>query len=108
MRTSIASTLRAVVAQQLLRKRIGGRVAAAEILFSNHALAAMIREGKTFQIPGIIEGGKADGMVGMDESLQRLVEEGTVDSIEALEKAVDKDMFRDWLASKGVDVGADS
>ncbi len=68
----------------------------------------MIREGKTFQIPGIIEGGKAEGMVGMDESLQRLVEEGTIEGIDALEKAVDKDMFRDWLASKGVEVGADA
>jgi twitching motility protein PilT len=99
VRTGVAGTMRAVVAQQLLRKKIGGRVAAVEILFTNHALTSMIREGKTFQIPAIIEGGKGEGMVGMDESLQRLVD--------ALEKAVDKDAFRDWLTSKGVALGED-
>jgi len=108
VRNSISSTLRAVVAQQLLPKKIGGRVAAVEILFSNHALAALIREGKTFQIPGIIAGGKADGMVGMDESLQRLVESEVVDGIDALEKAVEKDAFRDWLRARGVEVAAEA
>jgi len=102
------TTLRAVVAQQLLRKKIGGRVAAVEILFSNHALSAMIREGKTFQIPGIIAGGKAEGMVGMDESLQRLVEEGVIEGFDALEKAVEKDAFRDWLVSKGVEINPEA
>jgi twitching motility protein PilT len=108
VRNTISSTLRAVVAQQLLRKKIGGRVAAVEILFANHALASMIREGKTFQIPGIIAGGKAEGMVGMDESLQKLVEDGVIEGIDALEKAVEKDAFRDWLAAKGVEVAAEA
>ena len=108
VRNTISNTLRAVVAQQLLRKKIGGRVAAVEILFSNHALSAMIREGKTFQIPGIIAGGKAEGMVGMDESLQRLVEEGVIEGVDALEKSVEKDAFRDWLAAKGVEVNPEA
>jgi len=108
VRNTLSSTLKAVVAQQLLRKKIGGRVAAVEILFSNHALASMIREGKTFQIPGIIEGGKAEGMVGMDESLRRLVEDGVIEGYDALEKAVEKDAFRDWLTSKGVDVNPEA
>ncbi len=68
----------------------------------------MIREGKTFQIPGIIAGGKAEGMVGMDESLQKLVEDGIIEGIDALEKAVEKDPFRDWLASKGVEVAPEA
>ncbi len=68
----------------------------------------MIREGKTFQIPGIIAGGKAEGMVGMDESLQRLVEEGVIEGVDALEKAVEKDAFRDWLAAKGVEVNPEA
>jgi twitching motility protein PilT len=108
VRNTISNTLRAVVAQQLLRKKIGGRVAAVEILFGNQALSSMIREGKTFQIPGVIAGGKAEGMVGMDESLQRLVEDGVVEGIDALEKAVEKDTFRDWLKSKGVEVTAEA
>jgi len=108
VRNTLSNTLRAVVAQQLLRKKIGGRVAAVEILFGNHALAAMIREGKTFQIPGIIAGGKAEGMIGMDESLQKLVEDGIIEGIDALEKAVEKDAFRDWLVAKGVDVNPEA
>jgi twitching motility protein PilT len=108
VRNTLSTTLRAVVAQQLLRKKIGGRVAAVEILFHNHALAAMIREGKTFQIPGIIAGGKSEGMVGMDESLQKLVEEGVIEGVDALEKAIEKDAFRDWLVSKGVDVNPEA
>jgi twitching motility protein PilT len=108
VRNTIASTLRAVVAQQLLRKKIGGRVAAVEILFANQALASMIREGKTFQIPGVISSGKGEGMIGMDESLQALVDEGIVDGTDALEKAIDKDAFRDFLKAKGVEIAADA
>jgi twitching motility protein PilT len=73
VRNTVANVLAAVVAQQLVPKKLGGRVAACEVLFANQALASMIREGKTFQIPGVIASGKADGMVGMDETLQRLV-----------------------------------
>jgi twitching motility protein PilT len=67
----------------------------------------MIREGKTFQIPGVIASGKAEGMIGMDESLQRLVASGVVDGTDALEKAIDKDPFREWLRARGVEVAAE-
>ena len=83
-------------------------MAAVEILFANQALASMIREGKTFQIPGIIASGKAEGMVGMDESLQALVESGVVDGRDALEKAIEKDAFRQWLQARGVTVATEA
>ena len=108
VRNTISNVLRAVVAQQLVPKKAGGRVAAVEILFANQALASMIREGKTFQIPGIIASGKADGMVGMDESLQALVVAGVVEGRDALEKAIEKDVFRQWLMGRGVEVAAEA
>jgi twitching motility protein PilT len=108
VRNTISSVLRAVIAQQLIPKKLGGRVAAVEILFGNQALSSMIREGKTFQIPGVIAAGKSEGMVGMDESLQALVESGVIDGIDALEKAIEKDAFRDWLKARGVQVAAEA
>jgi twitching motility protein PilT len=108
VRVTLASVLRAIVAQQLLPKKAGGRVAAVEVLFATQALASMIREGKTFQIPSVIAGGKADGMVGMDETLRSLVTQEVVDGVDALEKAIEKDAFRDWLRDKGVPVAEDA
>jgi twitching motility protein PilT len=108
VRVSLANVLRAIVAQQLLPKKSGGRVAAIEVLFANQALASMIREGKTFQIPSVIAGGKAEGMIGMDETLKNLVEQDVVDGSDALEKAIEKDAFRDWLRGRGVPVPEDA
>jgi twitching motility protein PilT len=102
VRNSLASVLRAVVAQQLVPKKIGGRVAAVEVLFGNHALSVLIREGKTHQVQGVITGGKREGMIGMDDTLLRLVVDGVVDWHDALEKAVDKDAFRELLKAKEI------
>jgi twitching motility protein PilT len=97
VRNTLASVLRVVLAQQLVPRKLGGRVAAVEVLFSSHALASLVREGKTFQIPNLIAQGKREGMVGMDESLQRFVVDDVVDPSEALEKSIDKDAFREFL-----------
>ena len=102
VRNTLSATLKTVVAQQLLPKKAGGRIAAIEILFGTSGLSAMIREGKTHQIPGVIAQGKGLGMIGMDETLQRFVEQEIVSWEDALEKAVDKDAFREWLNAKGV------
>jgi twitching motility protein PilT len=108
VRVTLAGVLRCVVAQQLLRRKTGGRVAAVELMFANQALAAMIREGKTFQVPSVIAGGKAEGMVAMDEALRALVEQDAVDGLDALEKALEKDAFRDWLRARGVALADDA
>ncbi|MEZ4406298.1 MAG: PilT/PilU family type 4a pilus ATPase [Polyangiales bacterium] len=108
VRGTLASVTRCVVAQQLLRKKGGGRVAAVEILFGSHAMASMIRDGKTHQISGLIKLGKKDGMIAMDDALKALVEEGTIEPVAGLEKSLDKDDFRKWLKSRGEDVPEDS
>ena len=84
-----------IVAQQLIKTADGkGRVAAQEILLGSHAVAAMIRENKTFQLTSMMQAGKGQGMQTMDLCLERLVRSNTVTPAAALEKAEDKDAFR--------------
>jgi twitching motility protein PilT len=102
VRGMVAASLRAVVAQQLLPRRGGGRVAAIEVLFSSSAVSSAIREGKGHQIAGMIQTGRAQGMVAMDESLRALIGARQVEPFHAYERAVDKDSFRKWLAENQI------
>jgi Tfp pilus assembly ATPase PilU len=68
-----------------------------EILFETPALAASIREGKTYKISDIIRAGKAAGMLTMDNSLRDFISEGVVEPLAAFDKAIDKDSMRNWL-----------
>ena len=97
-RIVLAENLRAVVAQQLLRKKGGGRIPAFEILLGSTALSNSIREGKTSLIQNQIQTGKSRGMVSMDQSLAELVRNGLVESEEALERAFDRETFKSFLA----------
>jgi len=95
IRGMLAESLVGIVAQQLLRTADGkGRVAAHEILLGSHAVSAMIREGKTFQLTSLMQSGKAQGMQTMDLALERHVRAGTVTAQTAMEKAEDKESFR--------------
>ena len=95
VRGMLSESLVGVVAQQLLKTADGkGRCAAHEILLGGSALSAMIREGKTYQIPTIMQGGVALGMQTMDSALEKLVMKGKVAPEAALEKAGDKDHFQ--------------
>ena len=107
VRGLLANGLKAIVAQQLLNRKGGGRVAAIEVLLSTPALASCIREGKSHQIPDIISSGKRLGMLAMDDSLRDLVRSGTIDPQRALEKAIDKDSMRRWLKEHGSQVPDD-
>ena len=107
VRIALASVIKGVLAQQLLRRKGGGRCAAVELLFYTPALASNIREGKTHQIGGLIQMGKKLGMVSMDDALKDLVERDLIEPMAALEKSLDKDLFREWLAERGVVVEAD-
>jgi twitching motility protein PilT len=98
VRVVLAECLRAVVAQQLLKKKPKGRVAAFEILLGSTALSNSIREGKTNLINTQIQTGKSKGMIAMDQSLTDLVRAGLVDPAEALERAIDKETFKTFLA----------
>ena len=98
VRHSLAEQLKAVVSQQLVRCADGrGRRAAHEILVVNLAIQQMIREGRTFQIPGAITTGKRLGMQLMDQSLLALVRAGEVDPDEAFLKAEDKWGFAPYV-----------
>lgn len=101
VRGMLAESLAGVVSQQLVRTADGkGRAAAHEILVGTGALSAMIREGKTFQIPNVMQTGQALGMQTMDVALERLVARGAVTPEAALEKAVDKESFTKLMSSK--------
>jgi twitching motility protein PilT len=97
IRNVLGETIRAVVAQQLLPKLGGGRVAALEILFASPAIGNMIREGKTPQITSAIQTGVKDGMIDMDSSIRRLFEDKKVSARAAYDKAIDKEQFKDFV-----------
>jgi twitching motility protein PilT len=99
IRVVLAENLRAVVAQQLLRKKGGGRIPSFEILLGSAALSNAIREGKTSLIQNQIQTGKARGMISMDQSLAELVKSGSVEPEEALERAFDRETFKIFLSS---------
>src|SRR4030095_15485680 len=94
VRIVLAEVLRGVVAQQLLRKKGGGRVPSFEILLGSTALSNAIREGKTALINNMIATGKSRGMISMDQSLTELIQNGLVEPDEALDRAIDKDSFK--------------
>ena len=98
VRIVLAETLRGVVAQQLLRKKGGGRVAAHEVLLGSAALSNAIREGKTALINNMIATGKSRGMISMDQTLTELVRNDVVEPDEAFERALDKESFKGILA----------
>jgi twitching motility protein PilT len=103
IRTMLASSLKGVIAQTLCKKAGGkGRLAAMEILFVNSAVSNLIREGKIFQIPSVIQTAKAQGMVLLNDALFKLVVEGKVAPEEAYIKAIDKSGFMTMLKSKGI------
>ncbi len=98
IRSTLADGLRAVIAQVLF-KRIDrkGRVVALEILIANPAVRNLIREGKTHQIPSMIQTGKKYGMILLDDSIMNLYTKGMVSAEEAYAKANDKGRFRPLL-----------
>jgi len=98
IRVVLAESVRAVVAQQLLKRAETGRIPAFEILLGSSALSNAIREGKTAQINNQIQTGKSRGMISMDQSLAELVRRRLVTPDEALERAFDRETFRSILA----------
>ncbi|SHJ07821.1 pilus retraction ATPase PilT [Malonomonas rubra DSM 5091] len=94
VRTMLGESLKGVVCQQLCRTADGkGRVAALEIMLGNAAVGNLIREGKTFQIPSIIQTARKDGMQLMDSHLMELLNEGRITPEEAYRCAVEKRTF---------------
>src|SRR6185437_12636028 len=103
IRVMLSESLRGVIAQTLCRKIGGGRAAALEVLIATQAISNLIREGKTFQIPSMMQVGKAVGMVSLNEALLDLVTRKLVAPDEAYGKAVDKPAFEAALKRAGFD-----
>ncbi|HZP49234.1 MAG TPA: type IV pilus twitching motility protein PilT [Vicinamibacterales bacterium] len=97
IRVMLSESLKGVIAQNLCKKIGGGRAAALEVLIVTSAVGNLIREGKTFQIPSMMQVGKAIGMVTLNDALFDLVQKKVVPPEEAYSKAVDKAGFEALL-----------
>jgi twitching motility protein PilT len=93
VRSMLSESLRAVIAQTLLKKTGGGRVAAWEIMIGTPAIRNLIREDKVAQMYSAIQTGQAAGMNTMDQYLQDLVKRGLISRHDARTKALNKDSF---------------
>jgi twitching motility protein PilT len=98
IRATLADALRAVISQTLF-KRIDrkGRIAALEILIATHAVRNLIREGKTFQIPSVIQTGKKFGMQSLDDAIMEFLKKGWISGEEAYNKCIAKEKFRSYV-----------
>jgi twitching motility protein PilT len=99
----LAEALRGVVAQVLLRKTGGGRVAAREVLLNTAAVANVIAEGKTSQLPMALDSGRRHGMVALNDALVAFVQSGIVESREAYRHSADRPGFLALLKRQGID-----
>ena len=106
IRVMLSESLKGVIAQTPCRKIGGGRAAALEVLIVTQAVSNLIREGKTFQIPSIMQVNKAIGMVALNDALMELVSKKLVEPAEAYAKAVDKTGFESLLKRSGLSIGA--
>ncbi|MBK1835126.1 type IV pilus twitching motility protein PilT [Roseibacillus ishigakijimensis] len=107
VRTMLAASIKGIVAQ-LLCKRVDkpGRTAVNEIMFSNSAVSAIIREGKTQKLYDVITQGKEEGMQFMDEAIWQKLQAGMIAPEEAYMKAIDKTRFKRFLPAESAALGA--
>jgi twitching motility protein PilT len=95
VRSMLSESLRAVISQRLVPRANGnGRALALEVLICTTAVANMIRDNKTFQLPSIMQTGVSLGMITLDNSLADLVQKGTVAKEEARRFATAKERFK--------------
>jgi len=104
IRVMLSESLRGVICQTLCKKIGGGRVAAREILLSTPAVANLIREAKTFQIPSIIQTSRKLGMITLNDALVELVEKKQIEPDEAYLRSVEKTTIVSSLKAKGYTV----
>lgn len=100
IRVMVSESLRGIISQQLIPRADGnGRVMALELLVNTPAVAATIRDGKTFMLPGIMQTGKSVGMITMDDSLRALYSKGLITQEECEFRAEDKQIMRNFFKS---------
>jgi len=98
IRVMVSESLRGVISHQLIPKKDGtGRILALEILTNTPAVANVIREAKTYMLPGIIQTGKKQGMRLMDDTLTDLYDRGLISAEEAYARADQKQAMRQHL-----------
>ena len=103
VQAALAAMLRGVVAQVLLRKTGGGRVAAREVLLGSPAVATLVAEGRLSQLPLVMESGRRHGMVPLTDALVGFVRSGAVDVREAWRRAADRGALLKALKREGID-----
>jgi len=94
VRSQLANVLLGVISQRLLPRVQGGRVVACEIMVANSAVRSTIRDGKTHQLPNIIQTSASEGMISMDKVLAELVSKGEITIDNALAWAMDPKAFK--------------
>ena len=100
IRVMVSESLRGIISQQLVPRADGnGRVMALEVLVNTPAVAANIRDGKTFMLPGVMQTGKNVGMIIMDDSLRSLYSQGYITREECESRAEDKTMMKKFFES---------
>ena len=103
IRLMLADGLKGVISQMLCKKIGGGRVPAMEIMIASPSISNLIREGKTFQIPSIMQSGRKLGMCMMNDSFLDLVKRNLVKAEDAYAKAADKASLLAQFKRNGVD-----
>ena len=93
VRSMLSESLRAVIAQTLMKRVSGGRIAAHENMIATPAIRNLIREDKVAQMYSSIQTGQAMGMHTLDQHLEELVKRGLITRQEAAKKAVDRKLF---------------
>ena len=101
IRVMLSESLKGVISQTLCKRLSGGRAAAREILLSTPAISNLIREGKTFQIPSIIQTSKQLGMVTLNDALLELIEKKEISPDEAYTRSAEKAGLAASLKAKG-------
>jgi twitching motility protein PilT len=99
IRQTLSESLKGIVAQTLFKRTDKkGRVAAFEILVFTTAIANLVREGKTHQIPGMIQVGKRIGNQPLDDHIMEHLRMKRIAPEDAYDKSLDKKKFRSFLA----------
>jgi twitching motility protein PilT len=99
IRIMLADTIIGTVSQQLVKRADGaGRVVAFEFLTRTGAIANLVREGKTYQIPSVIQSSRKHGMRLLDNHLKALVDSGQITAEEAVRVAIDPSQFYEKVA----------
>ena len=98
IRIMVGESLRGIISQQLVPRKDGtGRELALELLVNTPAVSSLVREGKTFMLPGVMQTGKNVGMIMMDDALIALQQEGKITSDEALQRSIDPSTIKTAL-----------